>query len=83
MPAVSAFLTPYPAHRNGVAVRAIAVVVSEGTGTEPDLRFVVVDPAGQASLAGADELDFDLAIDAGREAAGAGARDDARTDKPR
>ena len=80
MHSVSAFFTAYSARRNGVAVEAVAVIVSEGPGTEPVLRFVVVDPAGHASMAEADELDLYGVIDDGREAAEAIVRDYAKTD---
>lgn len=58
MHSLSAFFTSYSAHRGGAKVEAVALVVSDGEGTEPALRFVVVDEGGHASLAPADEVDL-------------------------
>lgn len=69
MHAVSAFFTAYSARREGAPVEAVAVVVSEGPGTEPVLRFVVVDAQGRASMADAHDLDLDGVIDDANEAA--------------
>ena len=58
MHSVSAFVTAYSARRSGAPVEAIALVISEGSGTDPILRFVVVDERGKASFAEAVELDL-------------------------
>ena len=54
---VSAFFTSYSAKRGEDRVEAIAVIV-EGSGSTATLRFIVVDMAGRASIAAADELDL-------------------------
>lgn len=58
MHSVSAFFTAYSARLDGSAVEAVAVVVSEGADTEPQLRFVVVDERGRASIVGPNNLDL-------------------------
>jgi hypothetical protein len=68
MHSVSAFFTAYSARLGGSAVEAVAVVVSEGSGTEPQLRFVVVDERGRASIVGAENLDLYGVIDIARDA---------------
>lgn len=55
---VSTFAASYAAGRGERPVEAIAVVVSDGAGPEPNLRFIVVDEQGRASLADARELDL-------------------------
>ncbi|HYU48594.1 MAG TPA: hypothetical protein VEO91_01530 [Candidatus Limnocylindria bacterium] len=75
MHAVSAFFTAYSARREGAPVEAVALVVSEGPGAEPILRFVIVDERGRASVVEADELDLFGVIDDAREAEEAIARD--------
>jgi hypothetical protein len=55
---VSAFFTAYSARRGADRVEAVALVVSEGEGTDPVLRFVVVGEDGRASFARPDELDL-------------------------
>jgi hypothetical protein len=68
MHAVSAFFTAYSARLDGSAVEAIAVVVSEGPNTDPELRFVVVDERGRASIVGSNNLDLYGVIDDARQA---------------
>jgi hypothetical protein len=66
---VSAFFTSYSARRNGESVEAIALIVSDGPGLEPVIRFVVVDESGQASVAPAGDLDlYGVADEADEEA---------------
>jgi hypothetical protein len=60
---VSAFFTGYSATRGEAGVEAVAVVLSEGGGPEPMLRFVVVNEDGRASLANAEELNLYGAYD--------------------
>jgi hypothetical protein len=67
MHAVSAFFTAYSARREGAPVEAVALVVSEGPGIDPILRFVIVDERGRASLVSADELDLYGVIEDARE----------------
>jgi hypothetical protein len=58
MHSVSTFFTSYSARRSGSAVEAVALIVSEGPGVEPVIRFVVVDESGRASVAESEELDL-------------------------
>ena len=55
---VSTFTASYAAGRGERPVEAIAVVVSDGSGPEPSLRFIVVDEQGRASFANAEDLDL-------------------------
>jgi hypothetical protein len=55
---VATFFTAYEAGRGKSPVEAIAVVVGDGPGPEPVMRFIVVDEGGQASLADARDLDL-------------------------
>jgi len=55
---VSTFAASYAAGRGKSAVEVIAVVVTDGSGPESVLQFVVVDEMGRASLANAEDLDL-------------------------
>jgi hypothetical protein len=72
---LSAFFTAYSARRGGAPVEAIAVIVSDGPDSEPALRFVVVDEAGLATIAAADEVDLYGVFEDAREVEEGEARD--------
>ena len=56
MASVSTFFTPYSALRGTDRVEAIAIIVTEAPGREPEHLYVVLDELGVSSLARPDEL---------------------------
>ena len=59
--AISTFFTSYTCKTAGRAderVEAIALMASEGPGTEPLLRVVVVDQEGRLSVVPAEDVDL-------------------------
>ena len=56
MASVSTFFTPYSALRGTDRVEAIAIIVTEAPGREPEHLYVVLDELGVSSLARPDQL---------------------------